>query len=389
MRYIQAFIKNHMKNTILFLLAFAFAACNNSPSFIVKGTIEGATGEIIYLEHNSIINPTIIDSMVIRQDGEFLFKANSPEYPDFYKLILKGRQLHFAVDSTETIEIKSTWADFPSEYQISGSETNTDIQLLRKSVVAIQRKINELKDGMSPQEQTAILDELTSMIENHKEMARPLILKNPRSPAAYFAIFQQVNDVYIFSPYIKEDRPYCAAVATSFHTFMPEYERSVNLYNMVMDAISTERQQQRRASIQEMVDNASAGYINIELPDRKGINRKLSDLSGKLILLDFSAYESPQSVQYTFVLRDLHTKFASRGFEIFQVSLDRNEVLWRNATEAIPWIAVRDEDGPASIVAGMYNLTEIPTSFLINRKGDILGKNIGIDELERIIRQEL
>ncbi len=378
-----------MRTTILAFLALGLAACNSGTSFTVKGVIEGATGEVIYLEHNSLSSPTRIDSMVIRSTGEYRFKAKSPEYPDFYKLVLKGRHLHFSIDSTETVEINSTLTDFPVEYELIGSETNTDIQLLRKSVVGLQKKANELNNSLRPSEQAAIVAELTAMIEEHKSMARPLILKNPTSPAAYFAIFQQVNDVHLFSPYQKEDRPYCAAVATAFHTFMPDYDRSVNLYNLVMEAIGAERQQQRQAAIQDMVANATAGYIDIELPDRKGINRKLSDLSGKVILLDFSAYESSQSVPYTFALRDLYTNYASRGFEIYQVSLDQNNVLWRNATETIPWIAVRDEDGPASIVAGMYNLTEIPSYFLISREGDILSKNSSIEELERMIRQEL
>lgn len=378
-----------MKKILPFLLIFLLAACNKENKFKVEGVIEGAEGEIVYLEYNGLTNSTLLDSTVIKSDGHFSFSSLRPEYPDFYKLILKGKQLHFAVDSVETIIINSNIDQFSTDYTISGSETNSEILQLRRSVAAIQKKANQLIQGMDASDRERIVGELTTMIETHKSMARPLILKNPRSAAAYFAIFQKVNNVYLFSPYVKEDRPYCAAVATSFHTFMPEYDRSKNLYALVMDAINAERLQRREESLQEMINNATAGYIDIELPDRTRTIRKLSDLKGKVVLLDFSAYESRESVQYTFALRDLYTKYSAKGFEIYQVSLDRNETLWNDATAQIPWVAVRDQNGPASVVAGTYNVTQLPTYFLISKEGDILGRNMNIQELERTIQQQL
>ncbi|OJX90694.1 MAG: hypothetical protein BGP01_04780 [Paludibacter sp. 47-17] len=378
-----------MKKFLPFLLVFLVAACSKETKFTVEGIIEGAEGEVIYLEHNGLTKSTLLDSMVVKSDGGFHFRSLRPEYPDFYKLILNGKQLHFAVDSIETLVINSNIDRFSTDYTISGSETNTDILQLRQSVAAIQKKANLLVQGIEASEREKIVGELTAMIETHKSMARPLILKNPRSAAAYFAIFQKVNNVYMFSPYVKEDRPYCAAVATAYHTFMPGYERSKNLYALVMDAINTERLQRREESLQEMINNATAGYIDIELPDRTRKLRKLSDLKGKVVLLDFSAYEARESVQYTFALRDLYAKYSAKGFEIYQVSLDRNETLWNDATAQIPWIAVRDQNGPASVVAGTYNVTQLPTYFLISKEGDILGRNMNIQELERAIQQQL
>jgi len=378
-----------MKKIIFAILAISMVACIQKNKFTVEGSIEGAEGETIYLEHTGLNASTLLDSTIIKSDGSFRFKAPRPAYPDFYKLQVAGKQLYFAVDSTETLEIISTLDQFSINYEIKGSDTNTDIQALRRSVAAIQKKANELIRGTDEAQRTKVVAELTQMIEEHKTMARPLILKNPRSAAAYFAIFQQVNNVYLFSPYEKEDRPYCAAVATSYHTFMPNYERSKNLYALVMDAINTERLQRREATLQELIANASTGFIDIDLSDRTGIRRKLSDLTGKVVLLDFSAYEARESIQYTFALRELHSRYAERGFEIYQVSLDRNKAIWVDATANIPWISVRDVNGPATVVAGTYNVTQIPTYFLINKEGVITGRNMNLSELERAIQQQL
>jgi hypothetical protein len=238
-------------------------------------------------------------------------------------------------------------------------------------------------------EREKLVTELLDLIEKHKQSARPIILKNPRSTAAYFAIFQKINDSFIFSPYIKEDRPYCAAVATSYNTYMPDYDRSKNLYALVMDAIKAERQAKQQINWKEIVENAATGYIDIELPDKHNKTQKLSALKGKVILLDFSAFESRESVQYTFALRELHTKYASRGFEIYQVSLDRDRAIWLNAVGNLPWICVRDTKGPNTIYASTYNISSIPSYFLIDRQGDIIGRDMNLQALEQEIEKRL
>jgi hypothetical protein len=378
-----------MKKLIYFLIISIFASCSKTGHFKVEGTVEGGAGEMIYLEHNGLAKNTLLDSTRVKDDGRFRFRAKSPVYPDFYRLKVGSKQIHFAVDSTETIGITASYDNFSTDYTITGSESNTDIQLLRRSAAEIQRKANQIIRGMNDAEREKLVSELLSLIEKHKEMARPIILKNPRSTAAYFAVFQKINDSYIFSPYVKEDRPYCAAVATSYNTYMPDYDRSKNLYALVMDAIKTERQARRQANWKEIAENAATGFIDIELPDNKNTNRKLSDLTGKVILLDFSAFESRESVQYTFALREIYNKYASRGFEIYQVSLDRSKMLWENAVENLPWICVRATNGPNTVYATTYNVTSIPSYFLIDRQGDIVGRDMNLQTLEKEIEKRL
>lgn len=379
-----------MKKYLITILAFGLlTACNTGNKFKLEGTIEGGDGEMVYLEHTGLMKSTVIDSTRINSDGEFHFRANRPAYPDFYKLTLGTKQIHFAVDSTETIRIESSFDNFSSDYTISGSESNTDIQLLRKSVIEIQKKANQLIRGMNEADRNKLMDEIIAMVEAHKKMARPIILKNPKSTAAYFAIFQKINNTYIFSPYVKEDRPYCAAVATSYNTFMPAYDRSKNLYSLVMDAIKKERQARRQENWQEIVKELGTGFIDIELADKQGTLRKLSDLKGKVVLVDFSAYESRESVQYTFALRELYNKYSARGFEIYQIALDRNKLLWQEAVDNIPWICVRDENGPNTVHAATYNVTSLPSYFLISRNGDIIGRDMDLQTLEREIEKQL
>ncbi len=377
-----------MKKTLILLIIFTgLASCNRNKHFHVSGTVKDAAGEMLYIEHTGLQKTDILDSTKLSADGEFSFNSARPTYPDFYSLRLKDKVITFAVDSCEEINIAANVDNFATNYIITGSETSVQIQQLRKSVMNIQRKANALNSDMSVDEQNGRISEIEKDIEVHKKMAGTMILHNPRSAVAYFAIFQKINNSYIFSPYNKSDKPYCAAVATSYYTFMPEYERSKNLYNLVMDAILTERKANQKESWDKILETKGKGYIEITLPDKNKVERKLSQFEGKVILIDFSAYESDQSVDYTFALRELYNKYHSRGFDIFQISLDRNKQFWEKSVANIPWICVRDENGPNTTVIASYNITSVPTTFLMNKQGNIIARSLSFKDLSKEIEK--
>jgi peroxiredoxin len=320
--------------------------------------------------------------MKISKTGKFSFYANRPKYPDFYRIRIQNRSITFVVDSTETISIHADFDNFATDYTIHNSPQSELIKNLRISVINIQNQLSELNQITDQNERTAKVAEIEQAIETHKEMARVIMLENPRSNAAYFALYQQINGHYIFSPFVTEDYRYWAAVATNYNSFMPDSERSKNLYNFVIEALREQRLAQQQAALNQLIQQEGKTYIDILLPDKLGVERRISDLKGKVILIDFSAHEMEQSTEYVFALRDLYTKYNSRGFEIFQISLDRNRLLWEISTENIPWISVRDENGH---FASLYNVRQIPTTFLMDREGNIIARDLSFSELDREI----
>jgi len=380
-----------MKKSLLFFTIVALlVSCGQKNNFKVSGKIENAAGKTIYFQHNGILETSTLDSVKLNAGGEFSFKATRPKYPDFYRLTLDNNSITFAIDSCERIMINAKADKFSTDYEISGSETSLQIQKLRKSVLSIQRKVNTISPKMTVEEKNAKIAEIEKDIEIHKEMARKLILQNPRSIAAYFAIYQQVNNMYLFSPFDKADKPYCATVATSFNVFMPEYVRTKNLYNRVLEAIKEERVARKAQDWSQIVSNQTkGGYINIELPDKNNVNQKLSAFEGKVVLIDFFLYKMEQSADYIFALRELYDKYHSRGLEIYQVSLDDNEALWQQAIYNIPWTCVRDLNGANTKYVSLYNISEVPTSFLMNRSGSIVGRYRGLADIQKAIEKNL
>ena len=132
-----------------------------------------------------------------------------------------------------------------------------------------------------------------------------------------------------------------------------------------------------------------SGLIEIELPDYQGHDQKLSDLKGKVVLLDFTAYKTDYSPNYNLLLRTLYNKYAEQGFTIYQVSVDNDESYWLNTATNLPWTCVRDESSIYSTYLKSYNVTQLPSAFLIDREGNIIDRPDGTDELDEKIARLL
>jgi thiol-disulfide isomerase/thioredoxin len=128
----------------------------------------------------------------------------------------------------------------------------------------------------------------------------------------------------------------------------------------------------------------------IALKNPEGTVIKLSSVKGKIVLIDFWAswcgpcrYENPAVVRAYNVYKDKKFK-GGNGFTVYSVSLDANPEAWKKAIEkdGLSWeYHVSDLLGWHSEAAARYDVTGIPTNFLINEKGIIINKNLRGEEL--------
>ena len=354
------------------LISAGFAACNRGPVFNVEGEISGAEGKMLYIEHSSIEGVIGLDSTKLSGDGRYHFSEARPEAPDFYRLRIDDRIINFVVDSTETVNISSDYNTFSSGYSVTGSESNVKIKELSLLQADLQAKVNELnKSGMPA---GLAQDSLFRMIESYKnDVKRNYIYKEPDKASSYFALFQQLNGFMIFNPLSnKEDVKCFAAVATSLNHNYPHADRSRNLYNMVIKGMKNTRTPQTKTlEISEDMINETS-IIDIPLKDINGETKHLTDYKGKVVLIDFTAYGTPSSGARTLALRELYNKYSSQGLVIYQVSLDTDEHFWKTACDNLPWVCVRDPQGPYSTYVNIYGVTALPTAFLVNKNNELV-----------------
>ncbi len=129
--------------------------------------------------------------------------------------------------------------------------------------------------------------------------------------------------------------------------------------------------------------------------DPEGKKRNLSDLKGKMVLIDFWASwcrpcrnENPNVVRTYEKFHNSSFKNAE-GFEVFSVSLDRTKGDWIKAIEVdnLKWENhVSDLKFWSSEGAKIYNVTSIPSTFLIDGEGIIVAKGIRGNQLERALQ---
>ena len=216
------------------------------------------------------------------------------------------------------------------------------------------------------------------------------IFAAPNTAAAYFALFQKLNNYLIFDPLNnKEDVKCFAAVATSLNNYYPDADRSKNLYNIVIKGMKNTRTPQQK--VVEIPEEAisETGIIDINLRDMKGNTRKLSELKGKAVIVDFTVYQSAVSATHNYMLRDLYDKYAAQGLEIYQVSLDADEHYWKTSAANLPWVCVRDGNGVYSTNVAVYNVRQVPSIFLINRNNELKLRGEDIKDLEAAVKSLL
>ena len=298
---------------------------------------------------------------------------------------LNDQRLILAVDSIENIEIAASGNKL-IDAKIINSHQSEQIQLLRKKVLTLQKDFDNIGKEQDAVKKAALRDTFQSHLEFHKREVLSLILNNPLSLASYYSLYQQINGSFIFSPFVKEDLNYYRAVATSFQNKMPDYERTKNLYNLVIAAIQEDRKSNQKFDLSQYEVNEISGFVDLELKDRNGYPQKLSSLGGKPILLDFSAYATENSIEHTFELREIYNKYSNQGLQIYQVSIDQNKLYWQQNVSNIPWTAVIDETGKA---LQFYKIRENPTLFLINKEGEIVGRYEDVHALKKDLSKVL
>ena len=376
--------------TVLGLCMFLFSACNNSSDFTVKGVVAGADGQLMYLENVGISNVVTLDSIKLAPGGKFKFTEKRPEYPDFYRLRLNNQLINFAVDSTETISFVADAGTFATSYSVEGSENSKAIKAITLAQLdanqAISRLRKEYEDKMISD--TTYRMKVLAAADAYKEVARKYIYSAPMSTAAYFALFQQIDGLLFFDLYDRKDVKAYGAVATSYNHTYPESPRSKHLYNLTLQSMKVLRAQ--RPVDYSNVETKEISFLDIELPDVRGEVVKLSTVApGKVVLINFTAYQMEWSPALNMALGELYTKYHDQGLEIYQVSLDSDFHFWRNGASNLPWVTVHDPQSVYSQVAGLYNVKQLPALFILDRKGNLVKRVEDVKKLETDVKAVL
>ncbi len=377
--------------------AMALASCNNR-KFHIDGTITEAADSMLYLENLSLDGPVAIDSAKLDKDGHFAFEETAMDSvsPEFYRLRIANQTINLSIDSTETVSVKAAYPTMSYDYTVEGSDNCNTIKELALKQMNLQGFVNNIARNPRIGVDSANVAVYQAIEAYKNDVKRNYIFKAPMKASSYYALFQTIllgnGNSLIFNPRnSKDDVKVFAAVATSWDIYYPNAERGKNLHNIAIQGMKDIRYIESKMAEQQMnIGKAQVnGVIELALQDNKGKVRRLTDLKGKVVLLDFHLFASGESTKRIMQLRELYNKYHAAGLEIYQVSADPDEHFWKIATAALPWICVRDENGIQGQSLQSYNVQNIPTFFLIDRSNTLQARDVQIKDIDAAIKNLL
>lgn len=380
-----------LKVAAIFVAAVSIVSCNER-KFHVEGMITEAEDSLLYLENVGIDKIVVIDSAKLGKNGDFAFACAANDAPEFYRLRIADQIINISIDSTETVTVKASFPTMANNYEITGSDNCQRIKELTLKQIGLHQAAQAIQANRSLGIDQAN-DSILGLIDKYKqEVSRDYILKDPTASSSYFALFQTLGNMLIFNPrQSRDDMRAFAAVATCWDTYYPGALRGENLHNIAIEGMKTQRIVYANNNAPEIDPGivSTTGLIDITLPDNNGKKRSLTDLKGKVVLLDFHVFAMEDSPKRILMLREIYNKYHSQGLEIYQVSLDPNEHFWKQQTAALPWISVRDENGIQSSFVNIYNVQAVPEFFLIDRDNNLKSRSQQIKDIDQSIKELL
>ena len=328
--------------------ALTLSACADKA--FVRGTVADAPDSKIVVKRLDVNTYSNIDTLKTGKDGSFKFDVKvAAGQPEFVYLFHGDKRIAGLL--LEKGERAVVTADTLGRYTVEGSEGSVELAKVDKAYADFISALTA--SDAEPLEMTK------KYLSHYRECVR-YVLEHPFSLTTVPVFFEQLGDSPVFSQ--ETDGILFRQVADSLKTVYPD-SRYVK---------ALEREADRRMRIMEVVNQVrnapEASFPEINLPDTKGVKRALSEVDAKVILVHFwDAAEAAQQMMGVDTLLPLYEQYHPRGFEIYSICVTPDKPEWASSVLAqkLPWINVNDGLGGASPAVITYNITDLPTSFLI------------------------
>ncbi|MGV3685691.1 MAG: peroxiredoxin family protein [Daejeonella sp.] len=362
------------KLVVAAFMAILFAAsCKNNNELSISGKVDnpGELKKILLYEADSLV-----DSAFLNEDSKFKFRRVAPE-SNFYTLVVGEKNFLVIGKNGEEIELNTNYADTTNAYTISGSEESKKVQDINniqtdfgKIYQRLQSEYAEKVDADPAKKDSifnAIMPEFQANLDKYSETVFKFVQENKDNLAAFYAAGTIDQNKYEL-----ELIKYAEEIRSKFPN-----NKAVQTFV------------EKMAGLKMVSVGQPAPDFVLNNPD--GVPVKLSEYKGKYVLLDFwASWCAPCREENPNIVKQ-HKAFAAKGFDVFGVSLDDDKGDWVRAinSDNLRWNHVSDLKRWDSKVAALYKVDAIPASFMIDREGKIVAKNLRGADLEKFLSETL
>ncbi len=373
-------------------LAVLITSCGNSEieNFQLKGKLINSNKEFISLVNVNSSQAKTVDSVQVDENGEFIFTKKVPE-KGFYSIQISSKNYATIIaDSTEKIVFEGDAQSLNDSYKIKGSP---DSELFSEFNEVTKTKFKEMENVRMKQD--SIRRVFEAYMNTSKDSIRLDSLSKSLEPTfnSFSADYRKKADdvsTYIKS-FIDEHKSSFVALA-AIQMLSPE--KDIAYFIKVADALSVKYPDiETLKGFKAYVDKEKILAIGMPAPDitmndKDGKAISLSSLKGKVVVLDFwAAWCKPCRAENPFVVSIYH-KYKDKGLDIFSVSLDQTKEAWLEAInkDKLVWKNhVCDFKMWESPVVSQYGFSGIPFACILDKEGNIAGKNLRGPALEEKI----
>lgn len=345
-------------------ISLAAASCSSSDTWTVQGTVEGAGDSLLVLEESHSGRWIPVDSVRLDAQGSFKFRQKSAGYPDVYRLAVGNDRVYFPIDSTNSVVVNARYPGIATSGTISGSVSADKMQ-----------RVNQLINKAMATSGAAVV---TDSVLKH-ELA-DIILEDASGVVAYYIINKEVAGHPLYDPLDKGDLRVIGAVANAFKAFRPDDPRTRYMEELFIAA------RRAQSTSRNTVEATEITYLPLNLTARDGQRLSLSEVVGKgrPVIVNFTAYAAEGSPAINVALSNV---YRNGGVDIYQVSVDTDEYLWRQASAALPWhtVLMLPADGNRPLVD--YNVSAIPATFVIDANGVLQERVFDLTDLQSVVNK--
>jgi peroxiredoxin len=341
-------------------------------SFELSGTIKNGAGKKLYLDKLENQNWIHLDSTEVGPDGSYSIKGVLSE-PDYALLQIDTQSVLLILDEP-TVTLNSDLKNLSENATVEGSKAT-------KEYLSFYSKMNELQKAQSKLQQKGMrlqmkqqedsIPALLTELKNLQEQSRQLVKNSIESALPSLSVFSMVNYLDF-----QTELPFLKKVADEMNKAYPNSKYTKLLSSEVERGLAMKKQEEEREKRSNVGIGKKAPEIALPNPDGKII--KLSDFKGKYVMIDFwASWCGPCRMENPEVVK-LYNKYKDKGFTILGVSLDENAEKWKSAIakDGLVWDQVSDLKGWASSVNPVYEVQAIPLTYLIDKEGVIIAKNL-------------
>ena len=348
-----------MKKVLFLLFITCSLASWGQVTAKISGNIFNAQSDSVYLAQFYGTHYKNYFGGTINEKGNFEIEGTVPVM-DYYVLRIGDSHVNLIIRDKSDIKIYGDGAKLNSFVNIVNSEESSNlykyVQTLNQWTNRSNQATAEIK--ANPAKGDSINTLLKSEFQKFQAETKSFITRNPNSPAL-FAALSGINAQADFGTY-----------ESVVKQLISSFGGSPKIQSLEKNYLALKAQMQAN---DKLAPGKEAPDFEEVMPD--GSSMKLSDLRGKVVLLDFWASwcgpcrrENPHVVE-------LYEKYKEKGFTIMSVSLDKDKQRWLDAIEKdnLSWpYHVSDLKFWSSKAARLYGVSGIPFTVLIDQEGKII-----------------